>query len=147
VKEFVSFDVGYRVEAYSEFHGEKQFQLAAEHLAERAAQEINRYRSSFPSVNAVCSYYLRHRPGDFWPSFDAAIACALAGRVDDARRFFDEVAEPDGDDRGWVVAAQRDARELSAWAEDPKQFREIIAGRVRRTRQIQKLPSISRLDF
>ena len=93
------------------------------------------------------SYYLWHRPEQFWPSLDAAVGCALAGRADDARRFFNQVTEPDDDNRGWVVAAQCDARNLSALAADPMHFREVIAERVRRTRQVQKLPSISSVDF
>jgi hypothetical protein len=147
VKDYYSFDEGFRVRPFSSFRDEEEFELTAEQLAKKAAQEVNHYRSLFPNVGAVSSYYLSHRPDGFWENFNAAVACALAGRPEDAQRFFNHVTESSDDDRDWVLAAQSDAKHLSAAASHTERFRQAIAERVRRTRELHTLPPVSRVDF
>jgi hypothetical protein len=48
VKDYISFDEGYRVGPFSEFRDEPEFEVAADQMAESAAQEISRYRKLFP---------------------------------------------------------------------------------------------------
>jgi len=147
VKAHISFDEGHRVESFSEFRTEDQFQLAAENLVQKAALEVDRYRRLFSSVTAVSNYILFHRPVGFWPSFHAAVACAVAGQPDDAGIFFGNMTEPKGNDPGWMLAAHTDAAQLRAIAADTERFREVTADRILRTRELQKLASIESVDF
>ncbi len=82
VKDYLSFDEGYRVEGFSAFQDIGQFSSVADQLAHRAAGEVNRYRAMFPNVHAVARYYSQSLPTTFWPSFNTAVACALAGAVE-----------------------------------------------------------------
>jgi len=147
VQDHLSFDEGNRVEPFSKFTDEIQFKAAARALAERAASEVARYRQLFPNVKSVSDYYLRHKPVGFWTNFHAGVACALAGRPNQARRFLREVLELRGDDNDWVLEAQTDAERLNLILDDTGIFRNVVAERVLRTRDLQKLPPLSTVDF
>ncbi len=147
VKDYLSFDEGYRVEEFSSFQDTDQFSSVTDRLAHRAAGEVSRYRAMFTDVRAVARYYSESLPTTFWPTFNAAVACGLVGAVEQARRFFLNVTGLKGDDRDWVLAAQADAEQLSTIAGDPIRFHEVVAERVRRTRELQKLPPVAVVDF
>jgi hypothetical protein len=117
------FDEGGRVEPFSGFRDETQFDQIANSFAERAATEVIRYRKLFPNVHKVCAYYLQHPPNRLWPCFHAAIACALAGQADHAHRLFKQVTDAQDDGRDWIKSTQTDASRLSPVAKDIRHFR------------------------
>ncbi|HKF58353.1 MAG TPA: hypothetical protein VKJ45_23115, partial [Blastocatellia bacterium] len=63
------------------------------------------------------------------------------------RSFMNEVTEQRGDNRDWVLAAQADAERLNLILDDTGIFRNVVAERVLRTRDLQKLPPLSTVDF
>jgi len=138
VQDYLSFDEGYRVEGFAEFHDADQFRPIALDLSEKAAAEAKRYRSMFQTVQMVSDHYLSLKPDGFWKSFNAAIACGLAGRASAARQFFKTVLMS-GDDRDWVLNAQDEAARLEKAVDDVKMFKQIIEGKVAQTRQLLKL--------
>jgi hypothetical protein len=144
-KDYISFDEGYRVESFVDFRGEEQFERAAAQFADRAAQEVNRYRKLFPNIAKVCEYFLGQELANGWPCYHAAIACALANKLDVARAFFKRFAEPK-DNNEFVANAQDDSKLLASLV-GTHQFRELIADRVRQTREIQKLPAVAPISF
>jgi hypothetical protein len=147
VKDHVSFDEGSRVRPFCGFRDEQQFGPVAEQMAQSAADEIKRYRSLFPKVSSVCTYYQQHRPSGFWPTFNAAIACALAGQPEEAQRFFRSVIAEQDDNREWVLTAQNDAKKLSALVPQTEHFRQTIVERIQQTRKLQGLPQVSGVYF
>jgi len=147
VQDYLSFDEGNRVEEFHPFTGEAEFEAIARSLANRAASEVSRYRELFPSVEAVAGYYLRNKPVGFWTNFHAAVACGLSGRPKEGRSFMNEVTEQRGDNRDWVLAAHADAERLNLILDDTGIFRNVVAERVLRTRDLQKLPLLSTVDF
>jgi hypothetical protein len=138
VKDYLSFDEGSRIEGFTGFENEAQFSTVSDQLAQRAAEEVSRYRKMFTNVNTVADYYHRNRPDGFWPSFNAAVACASGGLIDEAHGFFSAVIATD-DDRDWALAAKRDAKELDALAADAHRFRTVVEARVQHTRALLKL--------
>ncbi len=148
VKNYISFDEGYRVEAFIEFQNESQFETVATSLAEKALQEIHRYRQLFPNIHELRKYFLQNRPSGLWPNFHAGVASALDSEPEHARRFFKLVADSGNDDGvEWVAEAKKDAHELSIIAGDTTQFRQIISERVQKSRALQKLAERSDIDF
>jgi hypothetical protein len=141
VKDYLSFDEGSRVEGFTGFENEAQFASVSDQLAQRAAGEVSRYRKMFSNVKAIAEYYRGNRPSGFWPSFNAAIACALSGSVDEAHRFLSATIYAD-DDRDWALAAKADARELDAVAADTLRFRSLVEERVQQTRALMKLAPV-----
>ena len=148
-KGYLSFDEGSRVESFSKFQDHEQFENEALRLAVRAAEEVERYRLLFPTVRRVCEFYLERpvmAPGH-WQNFHAAVACAMAGKPDDAVRFFDQFLVPQIDGPEWLILAQADAQRLKELSAHTVEFRAAVAGRVRRARELQKLPPSMVVDF
>ncbi len=143
-KEYLSFDYGSRVENFAPYQDEAQFAPLAENLARRAAEEVARLRSHFTSVRAAAQQLAARSPMGFWDSFNAAIACGLAGETAQARRFFGEVAGTDGQ-QDWAQAAASLAREYSLAIEDLSGFRRRIEEVIRRTRELLRLPEVANI--
>jgi hypothetical protein len=148
VKPWTSYDLSGRVEENVRFHDENQFRLEARRLAQKAAQEITRWRSTCSSVTKLCNYYTKHKKtGNIWPEFNAAIACALCGNAELSKGFFAEIAAIENLTTDWAREAVADAKELSAIVSDREGFRRVIAERIHRCRTLHKLPAISAIDF
>jgi hypothetical protein len=141
-KDHISFDEGHRVEQFSEFHNEEQFEAVAKSLAQEAAREVLRYRRLFPSVHDVCAHYSSHQPEGIWPTFNVATSCALAGKPERAQRLFERIIDSRGDDRAWVVNVQAQASSLCAIAENTQRFRDVITETIHYARDLQKLPRL-----
>lgn len=145
-KDHLSFDEGYRVKGFREFKNTDQFDAVAVALADRAAAEVKRYRSLFPTVEMVSDYYIRQSPSGFWPCFHAAMACGIAGRAAAARGFFRRVIEAQ-DDRAWALTARAEAERLDSFADDTGAFRRFAIEKVARARQLLKLPARDNVAF
>ena len=149
VKNYLSFDEGSRVEAFSKFLDHAQFEVQATRLANRAAEEVRRYRLQFPNIDSVSEFYVGRPsmgPGH-WQNFHAGVACGISGKPNEAVRFFDQFLALTGDRPEWLVTAQADAERLKALSADTIQFHTVIANRVRQTRELQKLPCVTTFNF
>ena len=147
VQPHISFDQGSRIEEFCAFGGEEQFGLIAEKLAQSAAKEVTRYRELFPTIRSVSDYYIKNAPHVGWPSFNAAVAHGLSGRIDKAVHLFNTLGIEADDDPEWVKDARADAKQLAIMVKDREQFQNLISARVRQTRELRKLPAITEIDF
>jgi hypothetical protein len=147
VKDYISFDLGDRVDQGSSFTSAEQFKPVAEGLAQRAAVEVQQYRVLFPSVRTLSDYYLKNPPLIGWPSFHAAIAHGLVGRIDLSRRLFDTWGSEAKSEPEWTKAARSDAMELKRLVDDELQFRSLVASRVNETRALHKLAPLPEINF
>ena len=112
-------------------------------MAARAAVEVHAWRQGFPTLRSWAAYLdaAAAEGGGLWPEYDAAVAAALAGEAERARRWFDRVfdhpvrpelyPDPDADH---VVQAQRVAEALLARLDEPPAFRAAVARQVDATR-------------
>ena len=117
---------------------------AAAKLAERAATEVHAWREAFPTLRSWSAYLdgAAAEGGGLWREYDAAVAAALAGEDERARRWFGRVfdhpvrpemyPDPDAD---YVVQAQRLASALTPRLDEPGAFREAVAHHVDATRR------------
>jgi hypothetical protein len=141
-KDHFSFDYGYRIENFVPFEDEARFAPHAENLARRAAEEVTRLRSFFPSVHPASRQLAAMSPMGFWDKFHAGVACGLAGDAARAGHFFGEVAGTD-DQRDWAQATAALAREYSLALEDLHGFRRRIEAVIRRARDLLRLPAVA----
>ena len=121
-----------------------ELRAAAGRLAERAATEVHAWREAFPSLRSWAAYLdgAAADGGGLWREYDAAVAAALAGEGERARRWFGRVfdhpvrpemyPDPDAD---YVVQAQRVATALTARLDEPDVFRAAVAQQVDATRR------------
>jgi len=147
IKSYVSFDVGYRVEEFQAFENEEQFTRVAERLATAALEKVRDYRRLFPTICHVSDYYMLNVPQSFWPCLNASIAPALAGRREDSARSLSTCLEGVDDDPAWLTKARLDARNLLAIIQDQERFRDSISSRVMEARRLQRLPTVTEIDF
>jgi hypothetical protein len=145
-KDYFSYDVGGRVAPFTAFQSEEQFQITAEEMAMKSAEEVIRYRGLFPNVMSVCDYYLQQKSRDFWQDFDAAIACVLSCEMKKAGLLFSKVIDSDIE-TDWAKKARLDAIKLREIAKTYTSFRQAIIERVIQTRALQKLATIEHVDL
>jgi hypothetical protein len=132
--------------------GEAELAEAAAGLAERAATEVHAWREAFPTLRSWSAYLegAAEDGGGLWREYDAAVAAALAGEEERARRWFDRVfdhpvrpelyPDPDADH---VVQAQRIAAGLTARLDEPGAFRSAVARQVDATRERLRLAPLA----
>jgi hypothetical protein len=121
-----------------------ELEAAAARLAERAATEVHAWREAFPTLRSWSAYLdgAAADGGGLWREYDAAVASALAGEGERARRWFGRVFDhpvrpemyPDPD-AYYVVQAQRVATALTARLDEPSAFRAAVAQQVDATRR------------
>jgi hypothetical protein len=141
-KDYFSFDYNSRIENFAPYEDEAQFAPLAENLARRAAEEVARLRSLFPSVQAAAQQLAAKLPMGFWDNFHAGVACGLAGNTTQSRYFFSKVAGTDGQ-QDWVQAAASLARGYSLALEDLPGFRCRIEAVIRRARELLRLSGVA----
>jgi len=78
----------YRPVDFIPYESNKQFAPLVERMAARAAQEVQALRLKLPSFASVMNFIKNRATRDSWPTYDAAVACALAGEISAARQFF-----------------------------------------------------------
>jgi hypothetical protein len=147
VKPHISFDEGNRVGGFFSFESEDQFRSIAEELAQRAAERVTHYRRLFPTIRNVSDFYLKNPPHAGWPSFNAAVAHGLCGRIRMAKSLFNCWGDAANDEPEWVKQARLDSDELAAIVDDQEGFRKSISNRVLQTRKLRRLPVTPEVDF
>jgi hypothetical protein len=147
VQPHISFDEGHRVERFFPFESEEQFRPIAEKLVKHAAEEVIRYRKLFPTIRSVSDYYIENAPHVGWPSFNAAIAHGLSGRIEAAARLLNCWGDEAETDPAWVKGARSDSMDLATIIADQERFQHLISTRVRKARELQRLPPITEVDF
>jgi len=147
VKDYYSFDLGYRVEKFQPFRNETDFTRVADHLAHVAAEKVLEYKRSFPNITALSDYYDEHPPSaDLWDGFHAALAHGLCGRVDQAAPILMSIAANDSS-YDWERAARADAEQLLRSVHEPSLFREVVTKRIEAARALLKLPKLDVIRF
>lgn len=136
-----------RIDRYHKFVDEEQFRLAANTLAQQAAEHVLHNRELFNDTSAVRRFYLKENAWGIWPWFDTAIACALSGESDRARHFFSKVADLDVNNYEWVLKAKAEAQQLRAMTFEPDNFRLAINERIKKARELAKLPPLTKAIF
>jgi hypothetical protein len=139
-KDHLSFDLGSRVEGFQELTG-PDAHAACERIASRAADEVEALRKRIPDVNAVAGELKDVAIERLRPSFDAAVALGLIGRVVDARHRFAVLGVTDGTEPEpeWVTELRGRASMLLVLVGDRDGFLEEIKRTIRQTRRALRL--------
>jgi hypothetical protein len=142
LKNYISFDFEDRVEHFWRFESEEQFGPVADMLSQRAAEEVTRLRTLFPTVLAASDYFLQNPPvQSFWPEYNAAVAHGLVGRAREGAALLNKPRSWDFS-IDWHRRAAGDAHLMAGLIDDRTQFRELIEARIHETRSLLRLPKL-----
>lgn len=151
-KDNISFDFGagvdssHRVHGFEEAVSEEAFKNSASHLATEAANHALNLRSRLSDVATIARLLFDEllaagRGSDCWRAYNAAIACGLSARCEDAQVLFGRViAGPIHHE--WMAARHADAIRLRSEVGNHGKFSETIRARVETSRARMKLPPL-----
>lgn len=140
-KDYVSFDVGGRVEQFVRFENEAQFWPEARRLALSARTHVLQLRERFSSISQTARFlnsYASKTPTP-WPMFHAAVALGYAGESNDAERWFRKLHQMKAE-YDWQQALQVAAREFASLLHDGPAFRSRLREEIVAARKLLKLP-------
>jgi hypothetical protein len=84
---YFSYDLGNRVEEFTPFQTESQFEQESHRIVDHAVTEVMRYRRLCQSIHAIAKVLAKKSNLGGWHLYHAGIACGLAGRMHDAQGF------------------------------------------------------------
>jgi hypothetical protein len=141
------FNVGYRVDVpFIEANQETDFESEMNTMAQRAKEEVLKYREDFSTLAKAADYYLRTDPLTTWDRYYGGVILGLCNEIEYARKFLGAVA---GHTTKWDwerALAQR-AADLLPLLPEHAMFMATVKGIVLRTRSIGHLPDITNVDF
>ncbi len=138
----LAYDVGYRVSGFERYEDRAKFEISAQNLAKKAAQEAVQYRGLFASPSAAADYYAtlgEQVPGSLLP---AGIALGVVGRSGESRKRFDAFLAVN-DDRDWALEKKDRARGLRVLLDDHRAFLTSVRGSIAKTRELLRLPPLA----
>jgi hypothetical protein len=142
-KDYVSFDVGHRVEQFESFDSSEQFAPHAFRLTERAAKHVEDYRSTFKAVRDVAAYYDKTGGSRFWDRFHAAVAHGLVGNPGKAAELLNSGhSEGVASSYEWMRRAAKRCSDLLNAVRRTESFRAVIEADLVKTRSLLRLPEL-----
>jgi len=140
-KDFVSFDVGGRVEQFVSFQSEAQFAPEVRRLALSARKHVLRLREQFLDVSRTARFLHRYASkfATPWPMFHAAMSLGYAGETYSAEQWFKKLDQTKAV-YVWHKALQDTAREFAGLLHDSSAFRGRVREEILATRKLLKLP-------
>jgi hypothetical protein len=142
-KDYVSFDVGHRVEHFESFQSNEQFAPHAFRLTERAAEQVQGYRSAFKTVRDVATHYDQAKGSRFWDRFHAAIAHGLVGNRAKAAELLSGLrSEGAASEYEWMRQAASRCSDLLDAARSTESFRTVIQTDLMLARRLLRLAEV-----
>jgi hypothetical protein len=137
--DYVSFDVGHRIDGYVEYESDQQFEPEAHRLAVLAAKKVQHYRARFTTAARAARHYgvLFGRNLGIWERFHAGVLRGLLGHSWRSGWHLGRCsAEARGSDLDWEIARARRAADLRALARDTGAFRRELRATIARSRTL-----------
>ena len=128
----------YRPAEFISYESKTQFAPLVERMAGQAAQEVQALRVKLLSFESVLDFIKSRATRDGWPIYDAAIACALAGKVSAAQEFFNRIQAWQTDGYEWQLELKSEAEALSGLLNQPSKFRSTILATIERNRKLMR---------
>jgi hypothetical protein len=142
-----SFHPGARAGDFVEFENELQFREHMLGLAQAAAVEARRLTDAFPSIRAAADQLRLRARFDGWDLYHAAVAAFLAGRSEEARRYFGELGIPKANDYPgavWLRELRATARTHAEMCLDRERFLAVLAEQLQQSRASLRLSAPTR---
>lgn len=136
-----TFHVGYRVGNFIPFYSPESFGPAVTELAAQAAQEVQRRRDQFNSLQNIYHYLVDNTSEENPSIFHAAIAAGLVGDIDTARHLFQISDALPIQDVQWQIELRAKIAALAAQLDQPALFRNSVLNNIQESRRLNGLPA------
>lgn len=139
--EYLSFDLGHRVEGFQEYENDEQFSLAVDELVRAAVSRLREIDADLPSVEAALRVLPKSTGGKLMMRFHRAVSHGLGGELGEAKKLLETLVDrtPDAD---WVEVLIGRCRELLLRVDDRRAFRAWVEEVIALHRAFLKLPTM-----
>jgi hypothetical protein len=137
----LAFHVGYRIADFVAYYSPEQFAPVASRFAAQAAQEVQRLREQFRSLQHIYRYLVDHTSEENPDIFHAAIAAGLVGDVDTARHLFQVFVDMPSDNIQWFIELKAKLADLADRLDQPALFRASVLETIQECRRLNNLPA------
>jgi hypothetical protein len=129
-----AFNVGYRIADFLPFYSPEEFGPAVARFAAQAAQEVQRRREQFKTLQNICRYLVDHTSENNRDIFHTAIAAGLVGDVDTARRLFQIFDAMPIRNVQWQIDLRNQNAALASQLDNPSLFRAAVVEIIQKCR-------------
>lgn len=144
----LSFDFGGRIAEHVQYVTDAQFTPAAAQLAQSAAMEAQRLTETFQSLNQTAQILLEDARADRgqphlhpgWSDYNAGVAAALVGRLDEARGLFSRILDSPLTPSSVLHST---AKRMEQLLSDPTGLREEVIFLIKEQRGALRLPPLA----
>lgn len=137
-KDYMSFDYGNRIEPFTPFISEIQFDAEAHRYAQRAAKAILDHRKKFSSIKKTAKILINEKYLTCWGLYNAAVIAGLNGSMKKAESLLTSLRLEEAH-LDWQLELKKTAIELLTLVSDVNRFRNRISTIVATTRQLHHL--------
>jgi hypothetical protein len=142
LKEYMSFDIGYRQSSFIEFKDEDSFLPKAVALAEKAKAKALAYRHLMSSPELAKEFVLANTVGDkqnIWACLNKGLVCLHASDFSSANIHLENVLQCN-DDRDWAISVKDFTK--SVLSLKPEEQLLAVRNAIIHSRKLKKLPEL-----
>lgn len=137
----IAYEIGGRLEGFTEARDEAQFAAELERVVTRAAAEVARLRRELDGLASVARALGAKPNAGGYELIHAGIAAALAGQTAKADELLKRLPMPAPDAPEWMGALWEEAGKIRRLLRDPAALRARLGAAVRESRQALRLSS------
>ncbi len=143
VKDYWSFDIGYRESDFIDYKEENQFTLEVEKLTKTALNKVLDYREKLSDLKISKQTILGHEftSENLWGSYHKGIICGLLGDINNLNFYFSRLLELDLD-APFEKELEKIVIDLKERSSDLDLFKDTIQSFIKETRGQKKLRDI-----
>ena len=144
LKDYWSFDIGYRESDFIEFQNEEQFFTALEKLMKIAVNKCLEIRNNLKTLEKAQETIINHKfnSENLWGNYSKAIISGLIGNLEDTLKYFDKLSATE-DNTPWAKELKERVESLKKHMDNKETFKESIKQIITETRGLKKLKEIN----
>lgn len=143
VKEYTSFDIGYRETGFEKFETAEQFTSKIEDMVLLAIDKALLYRQQLADLDTVKKIILAHNftSDTLWGNYHKGVICGLTSDADGLNKYFDALLLVDHDVE-WANELKSNVSQLKKIASDYLKFKNEILSIIHESRGLKKLKTM-----
>ncbi|MDR1241608.1 MAG: hypothetical protein LBM00_02315 [Deltaproteobacteria bacterium] len=150
LKDYFSFDIGYRENEFVKCVEEKEFIENVDKLCKKAVEKVLKYRDDLKTMKNSEKTISEHKftSDELWGNYHRGVMSGLMGNIRKLNEYFDGLLNVTDNGIQWMLELKRRVNELKEIANvDANKFREKIVNIIYETRKLNKLNEMEIIAF